>query len=282
MKYIQQQFDKKDLLPLGPRNLIHSLAAWYHEGSKSSRFSLYSELEKIMTFTDPFILRRSANPFKTYVDRPMFYLESEVKLQQEDFLKILHNRRSKREYDANYILTKNELSALCYLSYGVVHWEPIIGDIHNGCFGYRNVPSGGALYPMELYFSSFNTYLPEGLYHYRPDINCLELVKGGNHASVLNESILASPKVELLSSTGIFFTTSIIERIIIKYGERGYRFMMMEAGAVNTLLSLVASSLNLSACSIGGFYDDEINDFLEIDGALETVNNILIVGGDKK
>lgn len=280
-KYIQQQFDKKDLLPLGPRNLINSLAALYHENSKSSRFSLYTELEKIMTFTDPFILRRSANPFKTYVDRQKFYLNSEIELPNESFLDVLKNRRSKREYDSQYILTKNDISALCYLSYGVVHWEPIIGDNRKGCFGYRNIPSGGALYPMELYFISFKSYLPQGLYHYRPDINCLELVKEGEFISLLNECILASPKVDFMSCSGIFLTTSIIERVIIKYGERGYRFMMMEAGAVNALLTFVASSLNLATCSIGGYYDDEVNDFLEIDGAFETVNNILIVGGDK-
>jgi len=281
LKHIQQKFDKKDLLPLGSKNIINSLAALYHENSKSSRFSLYTELEKIMTFTDPFILRRSANPFKTYVDKQKFYLKSEFELPNASFLNTLKNRRSKREFDPGYVLAENDISALCYLSYGVVHWEPIIGDNQKGSFGYRNVPSGGALYPMELYFVSINSYLPQGLYHYRPDINCLELIKEGEYIHLLNEFILASPKVDLLSSSGVFLTTSIIERVIIKYGERGYRFMMMEVGAVNALLTFVASSLNLAACSIGGYYDDEVNEFLEIDGAFETVNNILIIGGDK-
>lgn len=280
-KYIQQLFDKKDLLPLGPRNIVDSIAALYHENSKSSRFSLYSEVEKIMTFTDPFILRRSANPFKTYADRDRFYLSAKVDIKNEGFLTTLKNRRSKRKFDANYNLSKNEISALCHLSYGVVHWESIIGDDKGGSFGYRNIPSGGALYPMELYFVSFNSYLPQGLFHYRPDINCLEFIKEGNYIELINSIILASPKVDLLSSSGLFLTTSIIERVIIKYGEKGYRFMIMEAGAVNTMLSLVASSLNLAACSIGGYYDDEVNEFLEIDGSFETVNNILIIGGDK-
>lgn len=93
--------------------------------------------------------------------------------------------------------------------------------------------------------------------------------------------ILAAPKVDLLSASGLFFTTNIIERVIIKYGDRGYRFMTMEAGAVNMMLSLIASSLDLSACSIGGYYDDELNDFLEIDGGFETINNVLIIGKGK-
>jgi SagB-type dehydrogenase domain len=276
-QYIKKLFDEKDILPIGAKNIKQSLAALYHENSKYSEYTLYQDVERIMTFTDPFILRRSAMPFKTYIDKKRYYLKSQINLSDSDFLDILKNRRSQRTY-SDYKLDENEISAMCYLSYGVTKWVPIIGDERKGYFGYRNFPSGGALYPMELYFVSFNTYLPQGLYHYRPDINCLEQVKVGYYVEMLNKIILAAPNVDLISASGIFITTNIIERIIIKYGERGYRFLMMECGAVNLLISLVATSLGLDVCSIGGYYDDKVNDFLDIDGALETVNNIIIVG----
>lgn len=279
--FIKNLFDDHDLLPLGYRNITNSLSTLFHENSKFSRYTLYSDVERIMTFTDPFILRKSANPFKTYVTKDIFHLNKEVELESNNFLGVLQNRRSRREFESNYKLNLNELSALCYLSYGVTHWEPIKGDQKGGAFGYRIVPSGGALYPMELYFVSFNTYLPKGLYHYRPDTNYLELIKEGDFQDEMNSMILAAPKVDLLSASGLFFTTNIIERVIIKYGDRGYRFMTMEAGAVNMMLSLIASSLDLSACSIGGYYDDELNDFLEIDGGFETINNVLIIGKGK-
>ncbi|MCM2676620.1 nitroreductase family protein [Alkalicoccobacillus plakortidis] len=44
------------------------------------------------------------------------------------------------------------------------------------------------------------------------------------------------------------------------YGERGYRFSLLEAGHIMQNMNLVASSLNLGIAPIGGFIDDAANE----------------------
>jgi len=52
----------------------------------------------------------------------------------------------------------------------------------------------------------------------------------------------------------------------LKYGERGYRFLLFEAGHIMQNLLLVASALGVSALPIGGFVDAELDSALGIDG----------------
>lgn len=64
---------------------------------------------------------------------------------------------------------------------------------------------------------------------------------------------------------------NFIERKLIKYGDRGYRFLMQESGFVAQTISLLAESINLSSCMLGGYNDDKVNEFIGIDGVFETI-----------
>ena len=77
---------------------------------------------------------------------------------------------------------------------------------------------------------------------------------------------------------GLLIFTSLIERMAIKYGERTYKFMMIETGLVAQQFSLAIESLDLGSCMLGGYFDDEVHDFLEVDGVLESVQNVMVVG----
>ena len=57
---------------------------------------------------------------------------------------------------------------------------------------------------------------------------------------------------------------------------------MQESGAVGQNISLIAETLNLGACWIGGYLDDRLNEFLEIDGVFETINNVIILGKNQE
>lgn len=74
---------------------------------------------------------------------------------------------------------------------------------------------------------------------------------------------------------------NFIERKPIKYGDRGYRFLMQESGFVAQTISLLAESINLSSCMLGGYNDDKVNEFIGIDGVFETINNIIVIGKKK-
>jgi len=63
-----------------------------------------------------------------------------------------------------------------------------------------------------------------------------------------------------------------------KYGERGYRYIYMEAGHISQNLYLQAASLGLGSVVIGAFIDDDMHKLLQIDGRKEIVVSIQAVG----
>jgi len=55
-----------------------------------------------------------------------------------------------------------------------------------------------------------------------------------------------------------------IERAVRAHGDRGYRYVHFEAGAIGHRLYLAAEALGLAATGIGAFYDDEVHDYLNL------------------
>lgn len=55
------------------------------------------------------------------------------------------------------------------------------------------------------------------------------------------------------------------ERVVAKYGERGGRFALIEAGAVLQSISLVAADRGLACCALGGSLDDAVLDLVGLD-----------------
>lgn len=49
-----------------------------------------------------------------------------------------------------------------------------------------------------------------------------------------------------------------------RFGPRGYRYAMLEAGRMGELLYLAASSMGIGCCGIGAFYDEEARQLLEL------------------
>ena len=76
----------------------------------------------------------------------------------------------------------------------------------------------------------------------------------------------------------MIITTGFPERMMIKYGERGYRFLLQESGFVGQTISLIAESMEIGSCWVGGYLDDKLCEFLHIDGAYESINNVIILG----
>jgi SagB-type dehydrogenase family enzyme len=145
-------------------------------------------------------------------------------------------------------------------------------------FGYRAVPSGGALYPLELYFhaASVNGLTP-GIYHYEPHANVVRRFVDGDQTELLAAS-MAQPELAREASA-LFFITALFERTTTKYGERGYRFALIEAGHVGQNLALCTAALGLSSTPIGGFFDRAIDDLLQIDGINHSALYLFAIGG---
>jgi SagB-type dehydrogenase family enzyme len=141
---------------------------------------------------------------------------------------------------------------------------------------FRAAPSGGALYPVELYVASLVVEgLEPGVHHYDPVAHALELVRPGRFADPL-ASLTYTP--ELASSAAVIVLTGVTVKSRVKYGERAYRFLLIEAGHIAQNVLLTATALDLGACPIGGFVDDELDDLLGLDGLDEVSLYLIAVG----
>ena len=56
-----------------------------------------------------------------------------------------------------------------------------------------------------------------------------------------------------------------LDRTLIKYSERHYRTLHIDAGIAAQNLYLVATALELACCAISGFYDEKISELLRLD-----------------
>jgi SagB-type dehydrogenase family enzyme len=180
---------------------------------------------------------------------------------------LLAARRSTRAYgDAPLRLA--QVSTLLDASYGVT-----------GALGpqtFRAVPSGGALYPLELYLAAQHVQgLERALYHFDPLRAVLERIR-----PVRDDELEGlTPYDELLvPSAAVIMIAAVFWRSRFKYGARAYRFALLEAGHVAQNFLLAATELGLAACPVGGFYDRRVDAFLGLDGLYEATLYLLPVG----
>lgn len=142
---------------------------------------------------------------------------------------------------------------------------------------FRTVPSGGALYPLEIYLHTAHVDgLEAGLYHYSPAANRLALLRRGDLSRQICQALVQSNLV--LDSSVLVMITALFERSTFKYGNRGYRFTLLEAGHVAQNVNLICHGLGLGATNIGGYFDRQIDEVLGIDGLSHSAIYLLGIG----
>lgn len=80
------------------------------------------------------------------------------------------------------------------------------------------------------------------------------------------------------SSAVILAISGIFNRTQIKYGDRGYRYILLEAGHMAQNIYLLSAALGLKCCAIGGYIDDKINRLIDFDDQQEAVLYMLSLG----
>lgn len=267
----------------GPKNFKDSLALTFNENIKFDKFLIHKQVEGIQSFSNKYVHQRSCQPYKVFPTSKEYdlnpYLKEIPNTERANLFNILAKRRSGRTY-SHYSISLNELALLCHYSYG------ISGEDYNeeseAKLRFRTVPSAGALYPLELYVYINTSILPKGVYHYSPNKSTLELINEEDYMEFLRENLVAEPFVDLKHCSCVFFITSFFERILIKYGDRGYRFILQEVGFLTQNISLLTEFLGLGSCVLGSYVDDNINQILNADGTFETVQNVIVIGKNKE
>jgi SagB-type dehydrogenase family enzyme len=182
-------------------------------------------------------------------------------------------RRTRREFSAEGI-SADVLSKLLFLTAGVTGEQRTADGLWRQL---RAAPSGGALYPIEVYVAVRSVEgVDAGVYHYAPRDHVLERVIEGDPTPALLGA--CQYKESLTQASLVFIFTGVLERTKRKYGERGYRLALLEAGHVAQNLGLASTALGLGCLNVGGFFDDPLNRTLQIDGIEEAVLYVAYVG----
>jgi len=161
----------------------------------------------------------------------------------------LVNRRSIRDYTAEP-LTLEEVSQLLWAAQGIT-----------SDWGGRTAPSAGGLYPLEVHVVVGNVQqLAAGIYRYDPRTHELVMTAEGDVRAPLSVAVLDQTPVNDGAINLIF--TAVYQRTTQKYGDRGIRYVHMEAGHASQNVYLQVVALGLGTVTIGAFYEDEVSRLL--------------------
>jgi len=184
--------------------------------------------------------------YETAISLPEPRYDGDVSVQQS-----LLQRRSTRSYTGEPI-TLQEVSQLLWAAQGITDAR-----------GFRTAPSAGALYPLEVYVVAGDVEnLAPGVYKYEPCEHELSLIIDGDKRSELADAALAQSWVKEGALAIVF--TAVYERTMVKYGERGVRYVHMEVGHAAQNLCLQATAMDLGVVTVGAFNDERVSELLNL------------------
>ena len=183
-----------------------------------------------------------------------------MKLQKPQFdgkislERTIKNRRTCRAF-RSAPLSQRELSQLLWAAYGITEERGFK----------RAAPSGGAVYPMDLYAVAGTggvKDLEAGTYHYAPNEHTISRTLEGDirvdlARASLSQMWMATAPVNLV-------ITAEYRRIRVKYRERGVRYALMEAGHIGQNIFLQAEAMGLGTGIVGAFHDNNVSKVLKI------------------
>ncbi|KPK89173.1 MAG: nitroreductase [Anaerolineae bacterium SM23_ 63] len=175
-----------------------------------------------------------------------------------DLKEMIDNRTSVRNY-ADDPISLQDLSYLLWCTQGV---KEVVGTQAT----LRTVPSAGARHAIETYLLINRVLgLPAGLYRYRSlEHRLQEFTLYEGIAEMIQEAGLKQRHIT--ESAVTFIWAAAVYRMTWRYGERGYRYLFLDAGHICQNLYLSAESLGYGVCAIAAFDDDRMNELLHLDG----------------
>lgn len=170
---------------------------------------------------------------------------------------VIEGRRTLRSYSGEPV-TLDELSCLLWSCQGVQQIT------EKGTM--RTVPSAGARHAFETYVLVNRVQgLPGGLYRY--------LALSGELAPVNLSAGIAGTLTQACRGQGSIAASAVtvfwaaeVARMYYRFGERGYRYLFLDAGHACQNLYLAAQAMGCGVCAIGAFDDDKLNKALGLDG----------------
>jgi SagB-type dehydrogenase family enzyme len=197
-----------------------------------------------------------------------------------DITEVIRRRRSRSDYSGEPIAF-DEFATVLWCANGITG-RGEVKHVRGGrtWIHFRTTPSGGALYPIELYAAALNVdRVPRGLYRYAPVGNrILETADSTIIDRLLATFCLRDEQVSLNRAGFVLLLIARPWRAMRKYGARGLRNIFIEAGQISQNIHLACVSLGLGSLDCSSVYDDEAHEVLRVDGIYETLAHTLVIG----
>ncbi|WP_456394245.1 SagB/ThcOx family dehydrogenase [Thermococcus sp.] len=195
-------------------------------------------------------------------------------------------RRSVRDYSGDPIELE-DLSSILYHADGISGKLPVTGiELESTIVGSnpeiktRTAPSGGGLYPIDIYVIAINVKnLEEGIYLYMPYSHALKLIKRMKDED-FSEITYADIDTSKLGVMLVFVYN--IYRNARKYGDAALAYALIEVGEISQNVHLSSISLGYGSCDIGAYYKHKIEKLLEIDGIFSHAVHVIFIGVERR
>jgi len=130
---------------------------------------------------------------------------------------------------------------------------------------FRAAPSAGALHPLDFYAVVGKDSVPgldAGVWHYNPEEHTISLGAKGDLRDALKDVSLKQRQIA--RAEVVIVVTVEYERTTVKYGNRGKRYALLDAGFAAENLFLQVQTLDLASCVIGAFKDADVSRLLKL------------------
>lgn len=231
------KFKIKDLAPLGLAMMEKSLNPADYEDYIQRTKNFEIEKDEILK-----------TEFKDYTEPKsiLFPLTTDSINYNDSLSSALTNRKSVRHFKKS-TCEFAKLSQILRMSAGIKPGsfeQPLI---------HRFYPSGGGLFTTRIYVDIRNVEnIPMGLYHYNPLHDCLELISDQIQNTEWFKLHNGSQDMETIQNSNFeIMISSKPSPALLKYGEHGWKLILMEIGHLtqNLWLSCVANGLSGYPCT---------------------------------
>ncbi len=219
---------------------------------------------------------------------------SQISIPNKFLRECIETRQSIRTY-SNESLSVMELSWLLWCTQGVRNQD--LEKVRTNYSGekeieeikkvlktvtLRNVPSAGARHAFETYlYINRVEGLESGLYRYIATRHkLLEISKDPNLPLKMKKA--AYDQSMVVKSAVTFIWVANTHRMAWRYGQRGFRYLFLDAGHVCQNLYLSAENISCGVCAIAAYHDDEFNELLGLDEQEQVVIYLATVGKKKE
>jgi SagB-type dehydrogenase family enzyme len=206
-------------------------------------------------------------------------LPESARLRME-LAEVIGRRRSIRNYtgdemELDYLATILR-SAAGITAYAEVNLQQ--GD--QATLRFRTTPSGGGLYPVDLYVAVLNVKdLDRGIYRYDPiNDTILQLGDRSDIDKLLQCFAVPEQMISISRANAIFLLVGQPWRAMRKYGNRGMRFLFIEAGSMAEHINMATLALGFGSLDCASIYDDEAHEAMHLDGLYQSLLHTVIVG----